>query len=88
MVWGGCSCFFLFSCHPPPFSHDSPCPPHPISKQIVKKLRADAKAKEEALLEYQQKHGIRVRDEPPPPPPPAKAAAGGSGGGSGEGVLV
>jgi hypothetical protein len=85
--------FLPFSSILHPFSHHLSPPKRQhtkTSKQIVKKLRADAKAKEEALLEYQQKHGIRVRDEPPPPPPPpAKAAAGGGGGGgSGEGVLV
>lgn len=60
-------------------------PSNPPS-QIVAKLRADVKAKEDALVEYQQKHGIRIRDGPPPaqaaPAAPAAAAA------KGEGVLV
>lgn len=55
------------------------------SLKIVNKLRADVAAKEKALAEYAQKHGIRVRDGPPPAaaPTPPQAAAG-----KGEGVLV
>lgn len=40
-------------------------------------------AKEKALAEYAQKHGIRVRDGPPPAAQAPPQAAG-----KGEGVLV
>jgi hypothetical protein len=66
--------------------------------ELLKKLRADVAAKEQALADYEKQHGIRVRDGPGPPQAASASAAAGAGApapapppakaGKGEGVLV
>jgi hypothetical protein len=66
--------------------HPRPAPSFQKPPQIVSKLRAEVQAKETALAEYADKHGVRVRDGPAPVP--AASAPATAAGPKGEGVLV